>query len=81
MKNPRWVVKSVKANKDYTLELSFEDGTHKIYDAHHLLEIPIYESLKNLGFFLTAKAEYGTVVWNDDVDIAPEHLYEASKPL
>ena len=36
---------------------------------------------KNLSFFLCAKAECGTVVWDDDVDIAPEHLYECSKPV
>ncbi|MBQ5439275.1 MAG: DUF2442 domain-containing protein, partial [Clostridia bacterium] len=36
----------------------------------------IYFPLKNIGFFMSVKAECGTVVWNDDVDIAPEHLYE-----
>ena len=24
---------------------------------------------------------YDTVIWNDAVDIAPEHLYEASTPI
>ena len=24
---------------------------------------------------------YGTVIWSDDVDIAPEHLYECSIPV
>ena len=29
---------------------------------------------------MRAHAEYGTVVWTDDIDIAPEHLYECSVP-
>jgi len=37
--------------------------------------------LRNPSFFMTAKAECGTVVWNDDIDIAPEHLYDASIPV
>ncbi len=79
MNLPKWVVKDVKANNDYTLLITFADGERKIYDARPLLKKPIYASLKNLPFFLSAKAECGTVVWSDDVDIAPEHLYECSK--
>ncbi|MDO5327119.1 MAG: hypothetical protein Q4G00_10425 [Clostridia bacterium] len=30
---------------------------------------------------MQAKAAFGTVVWSDDVDIAPEHLYECSVPV
>jgi len=29
---------------------------------------------------MSAKVEGDTVVWNEDVDIAPEHLYEQSAP-
>ena len=81
MKSPVWVVKEVQPKEDYTLLLTFADGTKKVYNARPLLEKAIYSPLKNLAFFLCAKVECGTVVWNDEVDIAPEHLYECSKPV
>jgi hypothetical protein len=80
MKNPKWVVMDVLPEEDYTLHLTFADGTKKVYNARPLLDKSIYAQLKNISFFLGAKAECGTVVWSDDVDIAPEHLYECSCP-
>lgn len=81
MKNPAWVVKDVTAKEDYTLLITFTGGEQRIYNARPLLEKAIYSPLKNLAFFLGAKADCGTVIWNDDVDIAPEHLYECSRPV
>ena len=81
MNNPVWVVKDVKAKKDYTLLITFENGEQRIYDARPLLSKPIFSKLNNITFFIGAKAEYGTVTWSDDVDIAPEHLYENSSPV
>ena len=80
MKNPVWTVKDVKAESNYTLLITFESGEKRIYNALPLLEKAIYAPLKNLDFFLRAKAAFGTVIWNGDVDIAPEHLYECSHP-
>ena len=81
MKKPVWIVKDVHPNNNYTLLLTFENGETKLYDASPLLEKKIYSRLKSLTFFLNAKVEYGTVVCNDDIDIAPEHLYECSKTI
>lgn len=81
MKDPAWVVKSVRAQPDYTLLLTFSGGETRLYDARPLLDKAIYAPLRNLAFFLRAKADCGTVVWDDDVDIAPEHLYERSVPV
>jgi hypothetical protein len=81
MKVPEWVVTDVYPQSDYTLLLTFADGEKKIYDARPLLKKPIYSQLNSLPFFLSARAEYDTVVWNDDIDIAPEHLYECAKPI
>lgn len=81
MKTPNWVVITAHANPDYTIDIKFADGSQKRYDAHRLLEKPVYADLVNLGLFLSAKAECGTIVWSDDLDIAPEHLYEYSEPV
>lgn len=79
--NPKWSVIEAIPHKDYTITIKFQDGSVRLYDAKPLLEKNIFERLKNPGFFIQAKVECGTVVWNDDIDIAPEHLYEASKIL
>lgn len=81
MKKPVWVVDAVQAHEDYTLLITFTGGEKRVYNALPLLEKAIYSPLKNIAFFLGAKADCGTVVWNDDVDIAPEHLYECSDPV
>ena len=80
MKQPEWIVEDVKAREDYTLLITFSGGIQRIYDARPLLEKPLFAALKCLPFFLRARAAYGTVIWNDDIDIAPEHLYECSSP-
>ena len=81
MSLPEWIVVDVTARNDYTLLLTFRDGQKKVYDARFLLDKPIYSRLRSLPFFLSARAECGTVVWSDGVDIAPEHLYECSVPI
>lgn len=81
MKKPVWIVDAVKAQEDYTLLITFTGGEKRIYNARPLLDKAIYSPLKNIAFFMGAKASCGTVVWNDDVDIAPEHLYECSYPV
>ncbi|MBN2063948.1 MAG: DUF2442 domain-containing protein [Sedimentisphaerales bacterium] len=74
-------ITAVEAREDYTLLLTFSNGEKKIYDARHLLSLRIYEPLKNIAYFLTAKADGCTVVWSDEIDIDPEILYEEGKPI
>ena len=81
MKTPAWVVREVVPREDYTLLLTFADGDKRLYNALPLLNKAIFADLKSLPFFLTARVSGDTVIWNDDVDIAPEHLYECSVPV
>ena len=81
MKQPGWVVKKAIPRDDHTIVIEFADGKQGIYDATALLKEPMYSPLNSLDFFMKAHAEYDTVVWSDDVDIAPEHLYETCVPL
>ena len=81
MKTPAWVVREVVPKEDYTLLITFADGGKRLYNALPLLSKAIFADLKSLPFFLTARVSGDTVIWNDDVDIAPEHLYECSVPI
>ena len=81
MKTPIWVVTNVQPQKDYTLILAFASGAKKLFDARPLLAKAIYKPLNNLSFFLTDKADCGSVAWSDEINIAPEYLYECSLPL
>ena len=78
MDNPVWVVSKIVPQKDHTLLLTFEDGKKGIYDFKPDLSRPTFRKLQDIDFFMQAKVLYGTVVWPDGSDMAPEHLYEKS---
>ena len=57
-------------------DLVFADGMRGVFDLRPLLADRYYAPLSQLPLFMTARAECGTVVWDEDRDIAPELLYE-----
>jgi len=69
---------SVKALPDYMLLLEFEDGAKKKFDFKKLLNSAPFYPLKNVELFNKAKSDNGGggVVWDDDIDIASEYLYD-----
>lgn len=75
----KWSVLDVEPRKDYTLLLTFSKKDKRIFDCKKLIDDPFKKKLKDIDFFMKAKAEHCTVVWNDDIDIAPEYLYENSR--
>ena len=74
--NPRPI--AVEPLDDYKLHITFQNNEHKIFDTKPLLELPMYQKLKNKGFFSIAKADGMCVFWSDEVDICPDILYEES---
>ena len=61
-----------------TLELTFQDGKVKRYDKSALFsKYPQLEALKDRTLFTSGKllGPYG-IVWNDDLDIEAETIYE-----
>lgn len=63
------------------LRIVFTSGEEKIFDVKPFLETGVFKSLKNVALFSTAHAEYGTVVWQNNVDLDPDRLYLESKPV
>ena len=60
---------------DYELLITFSNGEKRVYDGQDDITQGIFTQLKNKAFFARARIEWGTVVWNDDLDVAPEALY------
>ena len=63
--------------KDYVIWLRFQDGSEGEVDLSSELWGPVFEPLKDLNIFKKfTLAEYGTLVWPNGADIAPEFLYQ-----
>ena len=76
--NPR--PKSVKALENYKIQITFENEEIKTFDCKPLLNYPVYKALKNIHVFNNPAIQYGTVIWNNNIDICPDTLYLDSKP-
>jgi len=79
--SPAWVVKSVTPHDDYKLELVFNDGSHRVFDASEFVKRPAMSSLRDKSLFMRARVVGPTVGWNDELDIAPEYLYEKAHSI
>ncbi|MCE5228001.1 DUF2442 domain-containing protein [bacterium] len=71
---------------DYLIEIGFDDGTRGIVDFSTYPSMGgLFRKFKDMNFFRGFKVsrDLGTLVWSDEVDVAPETLYEEalkSKP-
>ncbi|MBA3674836.1 MAG: DUF2442 domain-containing protein [Chitinophagaceae bacterium] len=77
--NPR--AKNVEYENPYKLIITFTNGEVKLFDLQPYLAYPVYEPLKNELLCSNAAVKYGTIVWNDEIDIDPDRLYLESKTL
>lgn len=74
-------VVAVKANEDFTLDVQFNDGSRRRFDAKPYLDYGVFTELKDIGYFQQVRIAFGTVQWPHEQDIGPETLYLESIPL
>jgi hypothetical protein len=73
-------VVAVEAKPNYLLHLEFENGEKRIFDMSPYMDKKPFVQLKGSPLFAMAFVDYGTVVWPNNIDIAPETLYDRSHP-
>jgi hypothetical protein len=62
----------------YLIEIEFDDGSRGTVDfSKYLTRGGVFERFRDPVYFATFRVdeEAGTLIWGDDVDIAPETLY------
>lgn len=73
-------VKSVTPLPDFVLLAHFTDGSDKLYDMKQLFDsYPVYRAFETTpGLFRMACADVGGfgIVWNEDIDIDAEEVYQ-----
>jgi hypothetical protein len=76
-------VTSVEYVSGYKLRVGFEDGSVRVVDLANELNGEIFEPLKDLRVFRTARlnSDVDTVVWSNGADMSPDFLYEIGEPV
>lgn len=72
-------IKTVSPLPEYKLCVQFSEGCTKIYDLSPLFEsIPVFCALKNPNLFSDVQVDVGGhgIVWNDDLDLSCDELWE-----
>lgn len=66
---------------DYKLRLSFNEGSKKIVDLEERLQGEVFSPLKDHKKFIAFALVNGTIEWENDIDLAPEFLYEIGQDV
>jgi hypothetical protein len=65
--------------EEYKLKIEFEDGCKGIVDfLQYCKRGGVFSKFQDLNFFtqFTVSKDLGTIVWGNEIDIAPETVYE-----
>ena len=71
----------VKVLENYELLLTFDNNVKKIKDMKPYLENGIFKKLKDEEIFNKVKISFGTISWENDIDMCADSLYETSEEV
>ncbi|MEW6211630.1 MAG: DUF2442 domain-containing protein [Acidobacteriota bacterium] len=74
-------VVDAKANDDFSLDLTFDDGSVRRFDVSPYLDYGVFTELKDKNYFKQVRVAFGTVQWPNEQDISPETLYLESSVI
>ena len=72
-------VTHIQVREDFQLELKFDTGETRIFDARPYLDKGVFQRLKDPTLFRQVFVAFNTVCWPGNLDIAPETLYDRSR--
>ena len=79
MVNP--YVENAQPLDDYQLEILFENGERRVFDAKPYLYRGVFIRLQDRALFAAARVVAGSVEWPGSVDLSYDTLYLESEPV
>lgn len=67
-------ITQIVASKDWTLDVSFADGSRRIYDVKPLLNSEAFEELNDIALFLQIQNRGYFVEWPTGADLSADTL-------
>jgi len=74
-------ITAVKPLDDYQLELTFNTGETRVFDATPYLDKGLFTELRDRSYFRSVRLAFGSIAWPHEQDFGPESLYVESRPL
>ena len=71
----------VKANPDFTLNVTFENGEQRIFDMKPYLPIGVFRQLREYSKFKKVKPFLGSIAWATEQDLSHDTLYLEGKKV
>jgi hypothetical protein len=74
-------VTGVRPLDDYRLEVSFENGERRVFDAKPYIYRGVFVRFQDRAFFQAARVLAGSVEWPGGLDLSYDTLYLESQPI
>ena len=65
----------VKAQDNYEILLSFENGEIEIFDMKPYIDKGFFKQLQDKAYFKTVKPHFDSIQWVNGQDLSPDTLY------
>ncbi|WP_297482347.1 DUF2442 domain-containing protein [Sulfurimonas sp.] len=69
----------VKAQDNYEILLSFENGEKKVFDMKPYIDKVFFKQLQDKTYFKTVKPYFDSIQWANGQDLSPDTLYLDSR--
>ena len=69
-------ITAAEAISDSHVRVSFDTGDVAVFDCSPYMKENYWSSLRQPAYFRQVKAECGMLCWPNDIDIAPEDVWE-----
>ena len=74
-------ITKIQTNDDWTLNVVFEDGTHRKFDLKPLLDKEAFAVLKDLTAFRKVRNCGYFIEWDNEVDLSADTLFIEGIPI